>query len=93
MYKYNQYNNGNLVEETMFTTRKEAREHLNLRVKEAKASNKNLKTYYQESNNFYSVKDLRLAADIKAEENGLKDLGDEEPAVYMEITEMEEEEE
>ena len=90
MFKYSQYNQGNLVEEISFETKKEAREHLNLRVREAKAANNQLKTYYQESNNFYSVKDLRLASEIEAEENGLKDLGDEEPAVYMEIVEIEE---
>ena len=90
MYKYNEYNSGNLVEELMFSTKKEAREYLNKKVKEVKAENKELKTYFQESNNFYSVKDLRLASDIKAEENGLKDLGDEEPTYYFEITEIEE---
>ena len=58
-------------------------------MREAKAANKELKTYYQESNDFYSVKDLRLASDIEAEENGLKDLGDEEPMVYIDITEIE----
>lgn len=87
-YRYREFTEGNLVEEITFKTRKEAREHLNSKVRKAKAENKHLRTYYQETNDFYSVKDLRLDSDIKEEDEGKRDLGDEEPKKYMEIDEI-----
>lgn len=90
MFKYSQYNQGNLVEELFFGSRKEAREHLNKQVREAKEANKELRTYYQESNSFYCVKDLRLQSDIEAEENGTLDLGDVPAEIYIDIIEVEE---
>lgn len=76
-YKYIESTNKGLVEEKLFTTKKEARQYLNSKVKLVKAANKNWKTYFTNSSQYFAEKELRLASDIKNEELGKIDLGEE----------------
>ena len=79
-YKFREsYNLGNEdieVEVKGFDTKKEAREYMNSRVKEVKTNNKEWKTYYQDSSDFFSEKELRLKSEIKKEEEGTFDIGE-----------------
>ena len=88
-YKFREsYNLGNEeveVEIKGFDTKKEAREYMNSRVKEVKANNKEWKTYYQDSSDFFSEKELRFKKEIALEEAGKFDIGESKIYYLFEI--------
>lgn len=91
MWMYKEMECNKTIEVKGFNIKSDARNYLNERVRYAKSNNKKLKTYYIENSYWYSIKDLRLADDIEAENNGLIDLGDEGTySYYFELTEVEE---
>ena len=85
-WKFEESSLEGIVETRLFKTKKEARDYLNQKVKEFKESNKEWANYYTDNSKYYSIKDLRLKADIEAEDEGRKDLGENgTPYRYFEI--------
>ena len=85
-WRYSESSLEGIIEIKLFATKKEARDYLNQRVKEFKESNKEWSTYYTDNSKYYSIKDLRLKADIEAEDKDEKDLGESDvPYRYYEI--------
>ena len=80
MYRYKEsFNEGQgeiVVEIKEFETRKEARDYMNIRVKEVKSNNKEWKTYYQDNSELMFEKELRLKKHIDLEDEGNFDIGE-----------------
>ena len=85
-WKFEESSLEGIVDMKIFTTKKAAKDYLNQKVKEFKESNKEYDLYYKDFSKYYLICDYRLKADIEAEDEGRKDLGESgTPYRYFEV--------